>query len=412
MKRRLVMAAAAAFGLVLAGCGTVTASTSGTVATHPVQAPTEDQFTPVTVRPLNAGTVPVLGTDGRYHVVYELELTNAKLATATIARIQVVDAKHTSRVVASYSGQALLNQLRTLLPAPATNANIEPNGGRFFYIELSFPSLSAVPHRVLHRIDLLAADSPGATTPSPLHYTVASYNLRDGSIPVLGPPLAGKGWVAANGCCIPDLVHRGSIQTVNGGFFASQRFAIDWMRLDKQGRFVHGDPLNNADYSDFKAKVLAVADGTVVSTLDGLPNQVPGQLPPPSSLTLKTIDGNNVVLDIGHGLFVLFAHLQKGTVAVHPGQHVHRGQVLGLLGNSGNTSAPHLHIHLMTTPSTFASNGLPYVYSSFAFAGQIPVSRFNAAQDLTGFWGQGLLKHPQARHDQFPLNLNIINFPN
>jgi hypothetical protein len=408
------MAAAAAVGLVLAGCGTHVASAPAarTAATHVVRAPMEDVFTPVTVRPVNAGTVPVHGTDGRYHVVYELELTNSKLATATIQRIQVVDAKHTSHVIASYSGQALVGRLRTLLPAPADNAKIEPNGGRFFYIELSFRHLSDVPHRVLHRIDLLGAGDPGATTPSPLHYTVAPYNLRDGHIPVLGPPLAGKGWVAANGCCNPDIIHRGSIQTVNGDFFDSQRFAIDWMRLDKQGRFVHGDPSVPANYTDFHAKVMAVADGTVVSTVDGLPNQVPGQLPPPSSLTLKTVDGNNVVLDIGHGLFVLFAHLQKGSLTVHPGQRVHRGQVLGLLGNSGNTSAPHLHVHLMTGPSTFSSDGVPYVYSNFAFAGQVSIAQFNAAPDLTGFWGQGRLKHPQPRHDQFPLNLNIINFPN
>jgi len=57
----------------------------------------------------------------------------------------------------------------------------------------------------------------------------------------IGPPLAGRGWVAANGCCGTSGVHRASSLSVNGGIYFAQRFAIDWMSLDSEGRMVHGD---------------------------------------------------------------------------------------------------------------------------------------------------------------------------
>ena len=106
-----------------------------------------------------------------------------------------------------------------------------------------------------------------------------------------------------------------------------------------------------------------------------------------------------------------YAHLQKGSVTVKPGDKVKRGQVIGRLGNSGNTSAPHLHFHIVTGPSVLGSDGVPYVIDHFSLAGQVSVDQFNAASDLTGFWGQDRLNPPSERADQYPLNLNIINFP-
>jgi hypothetical protein len=93
------------------------------------------------------------------------------------------------------------------------------------------------------------------------------------------------------------------------------------------------------------------------------------------------------------------------------GQHVKRGEVLGKLGNSGNTSAPHLHFHLIEGPSALASNGIPYVIDSIALAGSLPAEKFAAATSLEGSWNSGLFPSPSPRHGQFPLDLNVIDFP-
>jgi len=378
----------------------------------PPGGPPTDTFTPVVVSPLARETAAVLGTDGTYHVVYELMLVNAKAAPATLQGLAVLDARNRSRVLATFKGDDVVGHLRTLLPRPATDATLESNGARFFFVELTFHAPFDIPRQVVHRLDLLAAAGPGASAPTPLTYTIAPFDIRGQSVPHIGPPLKGPAWVAANGCCTADIVHRGSVQSINGGFFDAQRYAIDWMRLDDQGRLVHADTAKVESYTAYGADVIAVADGTVVDAMDELDDQVPGQLPDPSTITLRTVDGNHVVLDLGAGFYAFYAHLQRGSVRVKVGDRVKRGQLLGKLGNSGNTSAPHLHFHVMRGPSVLGSDGAPYVIDAFRVSGQVDVAQFDAAPPtLEGQWGQHRLTPAVSRQRAFPLNLNIVDFP-
>lgn len=371
-----------------------------------------DEFTPVVVSALTASTHSVRGTDAKQHLVYELLITNANATPATLQKIEVVDSRNPSPVIATYDGHELLSRLRTTAHGSVDSAQIEYNGTRLFLIDLAFDSEAAVPKRLEHRVSVLGGASPSLnpTTPVPLSYVVAPLPVERTPLEI-GPPLAGKGWVAINGCCGPDGIHRASSVTVNGKIYFAQRFAIDWMLLDGAGRLVHGDPSDVHSYPDYGADVMAVADGTVVDTLDTLDNQVPGRLPDPRTINIHNVDGNHIVLDLGNGFFAFYAHLQKDSVLVKPGQRVKRGQVLAKLGNTGNTSGPHLHFHIMDSPSVLGSNGLPYVIDSFAFDGQVSAAKFAAAPGVEGDWGEGRLQTPSTRERQFPLNLNIINFP-
>jgi len=370
---------------------------------------TGDVFTPVIASTLSPEAHPILGTDGVYHVVYELQLTNTKLVPATMQKIEVLGSTE-SQVIISFSDADLLKRLRTLAPQPATDATIEPNGGRLFYIELTFKDVAKIPKLLQHRLQLTGAPNPGPAKPAPLEYVVAAIKISDAKPLIIGPPLAGAGWVAANGCCNADITHRGSVQSVNGALYDSQRFAIDWMRLDDQGRMVHGEENDVHNYNDYGADVLAVADAKVVSVLNNLDDQVPGRLPEPSSITIETVDGNHVILDLGGGRFAFYAHLQKNSIRVRPGDAVKKGAVLGKLGNTGNTSAPHLHFHIMNRPSPIAADGIPYLIDAFDLSGQIDIAAFEAAPALAGDWGKGRLAQSEPRQRQFPLNLNIINF--
>jgi murein DD-endopeptidase MepM/ murein hydrolase activator NlpD len=369
-----------------------------------------DVFTPVIASTLSSEAYPIRGTDGAYHVVYELQLTNTKLVPATIQKIEVLAGSTGSQIITSFSDAELVKRLRTLAPQPATDATIEPNGARLFYIELTFKEAANVPKLLEHRLHLIGAPNPGPAKPAPLDYVVAPLKIADDKALIIGPPLAGGGWVAANGCCNPDITHRGSVQSVNGALYDSQRFAIDWMRVDKQGRLVHGDEGDVHKYSDYGADVLAVANGKVVSVLNNLDDQIPGRLPEPSTITIETVDGNHVVLDLGGGRFAFYAHLQKNSIKVRPGDEVKKGAVLGKLGNTGNTSAPHLHFHIMNRPSPMAADGIPYLIDAFDFSGQIDIAAFEAAPGLAGDWGKGRIAKPERREREFPLNLNIINF--
>jgi len=88
------------------------------------------------------------------------------------------------------------------------------------------------------------------------------------------------------------------------------------------------------------------------------------------SLNIRTADGNYIILNLGNGMYANYAHLQKGTLKVEPGDKVKKGDVIALLGNTGNSNASHMHFHVMDGPSPFASNGLPYVIDSFEYGGR------------------------------------------
>jgi murein DD-endopeptidase MepM/ murein hydrolase activator NlpD len=360
----------------------------------------KDAFTPVTVSFVGSNSEGAFkGTDGRYHVVYELLLTNAKAVPAALRAVDVLDADDGTTVLRR-EGDKLVELIRTLNAQPAKNAVIPPNQSRMVYLELRFDSEEAIPESLDHRFELKAAANPAATEPSKITYQAASLDLRDREVPDFAPPLKGEGWLAVNGCCGPNGVHRSSVQSVNAKLYDSQRFAIDWMRI------------NAENWVDYGAKVMAAADGEVIATLEDMKNNVPGKLPDPTTITIKTVDGNHVIIDHGDGFYSFYAHLQPGSVTVEVGDEVQTGDQLGLLGNTGNTSAPHLHFHVMSGPSALGSDGVPYVLDSFELAGRGTGAELDAAvsEGKKRFPSRAELD-PAGRQDELPLDNAIVNFP-
>jgi hypothetical protein len=74
----------------------------------------------------------------------------------------------------------------------------------------------------------------------------------------------------------------------------------------------------------------------------------------------RFVIGNHVVLDLGDGVHAVFAHLRRGSVKVRKGDRIKAGDLLGEVGNSGNSSEPHLHFHLMDGPRPLTASGLPF----------------------------------------------------
>lgn len=364
-------------------------------------------FTPIVGSILGTQDAPVPGTDGKAHLVYEVVLTNAKAVPATLDKIDVASADN-GAVLKSLSGDALVASLHTLDAKLATSAAIPPNESRMLFIELEFASVAAAPKRIVHRISGSGASSPSSREPEPIAYELAPYDVARKTVPVFAAPLEGGRWLAANGCCGVTGAHRGAVQTVNGRLWDSQRFAIDWMRFDKEGRMVVGDPADVHNWVDYGATVRAAAGGTVIEMKDGLPDQVPGKLPAPGTITIETVDGNHVVIDHGNGLFTFYAHLIAGSVTVKVGDHVLARQKLGLLGNSGNTSAPHLHFHVMSGPSPLGSDGLPYVVDRFTLLQQIADADLDKA--LAGESIDSPTGAPAARAKELPLDRTVVDF--
>lgn len=441
LPRRVVGTATAALLITLAGCTSAPGSESTTGArSTPAVAPTAttgtgsavdqirvpDAFTAVTVRPLSAPTFPFRGTDGKYHVAYDLELTNAQPVPATIERIDVVDAGSPTTVIDSISGKRLVDpecgygdcaRLRTLPHAAATSAEIPPQESRVLFVDFAFDSLDQAPKAVLHHLYASAAQNPGSKSPAPVDYLAAPYDISAGPAPIIGPPVKGDRWVAVNGCCLPGFPHRTSMATLNGLLVNSQRFAIDWKQLNESGTFYEGDPTRNESYFDYGADIIAVADGTIVSTLDSLDANTPGVLPAADPvlaplITVENVDGNNIVQDVGGGNYGFYAHLLKGSLLVKPGDTVKKGQVIAKLGNTGNSDSSHMHFHLMNGPSVLGSDAVPYEIDAFDYVGQVSLDTLNATDsNLSGTFLAPPPPAGQPRTDELPLSLAIVNFP-
>ena len=117
------------------------------------------------------------------------------------------------------------------------------------------------------------------------------------------------------------------------------------------------------------------------------------------------------MLDLGNGRFALYAHLQPKSIKVKAGDQVTRGQVLALVGNSGNSGAPHLHFHVMSGPSPLDSNGLPYAIDTYEVTGHAPsTAAFDTAEDKGTPLEFTPVEPPRAVEKALPLDQSIVRF--
>lgn len=137
----------------------------------------------------------------------------------------------------------------------------------------------------------------------------------------------------------------------------SQRRAADLVIVDAGGKSHRGDGRALGDYYAYGQDILAMADGVVVTVVDGVPDSPLGELNP------YMAPGNMVVIRHDGEVHSAYAHLIPGSIKVKPGAKVRRGQVLGACGNSGNSSEPHLHVQLQDGPRFEKSWGLEAVFA-------------------------------------------------
>ncbi|WP_372635737.1 M23 family metallopeptidase [Cohnella sp.] len=132
----------------------------------------------------------------------------------------------------------------------------------------------------------------------------------------------------------------------------SQRYAYDLVQV-RDGYTYQGDKTKNESYYAFGQPIVAPRDGTVAAVVDGIADNEPvGRTDPENPA------GNVVVIDHGDGEFSILAHLQKGSVSVQIGDKLSKGDQVGLCGNSGNSSEPHLHFQVSDGKELFDSKSI------------------------------------------------------
>jgi hypothetical protein len=363
-------------------------------------------MTPVALAVLSAPTA-VRGSDDMYHLVYELQLRNAASVRTVIERVEVRDAAAPGRLLLALGSDAIAARLQLGARGKASNA-LGPFQFGTLFLHVAIKDGAAVPKKIVHHIDIFGSDLP----PDLQHTTSIGGEVLVGSGPVavLGPPLRGGRYIAADGCC-DSLRHIRALLPLNGGLYLAQRYAIDWERLDEQNRVFVGDPHDPRSYHIYGEEVLAVADATVERAVDGKSEPTPGALP--QGLPVREADGNHVILALSGGVYVLYAHLQPGSIRVARGQRVRRGDVLGRVGNSGNSSAPHLHLHAMDRPSGLIANGVPYVYDSYRITGidKAGTTDFDHAEQTGDPASITSIVPARQMHESLPMDLSVVRWP-
>ncbi len=372
--------------------------TTDTATTGGADSASTEQPSAILVQPIHDAQV-VPGDDGKDHVEYELLVVNVYFDPVTLTSLTVLDpaGKELGRITGATLAAATQGVL-TRTPTPA----IDPSAAVAVSVDLALEPGTA-PERVTHRIDYSVPDLKRALIvdigDTVVHGPEVAVDRR--APIVIAPPLVGDGWFVASGCCSPN-VHRDTRLAINGDRIGTpETFAIDWVRV-KNDRIYDGDGSQNEQHYAFGADVLAVADATVVIVQDGEPEQLPDvRLVPEKSSELA---GNLVILELEPDVFAAYAHLQPGSITVKVGDKVKVGQHLANLGNSGNSSGPHLHFGLLDQANMFTGRSLPYVLQQFTLVGAVNVDTST---------GDHMVITPESRDvtRAYPLYGGILNIP-
>jgi peptidase M23-like protein len=329
-------------------------------------------------------------------LTYELHVTSFAAQPMTLKRVEVATGNGAARRVLFSAADSTLPRMLTRpgtqIPL-AERATIAPGTHAVVFLWVPVDRAS-LPANITNRV-VVVEGSDSARTQDVDGPSIAV--ARPG--PTIGPPLRGGPWLAGNGPSAQSG-HRRALVPVGGVSSIAQRFAIDWVRVGDDNRRFRGDSLANSSYFAWGQDAIAVADGIVVAVKDSIPENVPGANSRAVLITLETIGGNHVIVDIGNGRYAFYAHLQPGSPRVKVGDRVKRGQVLGLVGNSGNSTEPHLHFHLSDGNSPLGSEGIPYDLDSFEIVGH-----------CEGFTQSCTRGAAVVRRGEVPLADALVRFP-
>lgn len=305
--------------------------------------------------------------NGRAYLMYEVFITNVGSQAFRIDRIDLLDGDRPDRILASYNGSQLQEMMYSFQRNEGNGKGLilRPGIHQVLYFMPGFANRGEIPTKLIHRFILVPAnghddDQSGVRTLQ-MH---AALTPVDGASPMtMAPPLHGEHWLAANAPSNVSM-HRRVHVTNHGMMFFPERYALDFMRFGANGKLYDGDSGKNASYFAYGANVYATAPGKVVAVIDGIPDNNPGGRDYP--ITLANIAGNYVIIDMGKSRYALYAHLIPHSLTVKRGDTIEKGQLLGRVGNSGNSDAPHLHFHVMDRPSILSAQGVPYAFDQFA----------------------------------------------
>jgi len=169
-------------------------------------------------------------------------------------------------------------------------------------------------------------------------------------------PFTGE-WTVLWGGDTKELNYHVEVEAQNGAF--------DIIITDENGKSYKNNGDNNEDYHAFGKELIAPCDAEVVLVVDGIKDNKPGEM------NLYFILGNTVILKTDNDEYLLFAHFKQNSIVVKQGENVEKGELLGLCGNSGNSSEPHLHFHIQNVEDINQATGAKSYFEEIYVNGEL-----------------------------------------
>jgi biotin carboxyl carrier protein len=357
---------------------------------------------PPQIEVINYEPPSVMKADGKFYLAYELHLTNFDAAPRKLVAIDVMDNSPAARTVARFNESKLPDMLlnkssqKKIQEAGPVKGSpvLDPGSRTVAFLWLEFDDESKVPAGVVHTLSFESGKQ----------ITIPSIPVKKSAWPVLAKPFSGKGWLAINGPSNNSL-HRRTVLVISGHPYIGQRTAIDWMKIGENGMAFSGDPKKNESYFCYNQDVLAVAEGTVAKVLDGVPENTPAT-GDSRAVTLNPVNagGNQVAIDLGGNRYALYGHLIPGSIRVKEGDKVKAGQVIAKVGNSGNSTSPHLHLQVSDRPDFLAAEGIPYGFA------QAQVRKIKEEENPDGSKAEILPGEPQKISGELVLENDLVDW--
>lgn len=327
--------------------------------------------------------------DKQQVLVYELHVTNFDTVPLTLKRFEVSANEENSGVLSTLADVTLSGAMIRVGVAMVMSDSsvgvrdarvIEPGGRSIIYVWIELQPNRSVPASLKHR--MVFSPKAGNTVEATLEDFQVPVSRE--SVPLLIPPFKGGIWLAGEGPA-NNSNHRRTITAIDGHIYSAERFAIDWVKVGPNGDSRHDGATQNENWWGWGEPILAVADGEITEVVDGISDNTPRVLPP---VTLDNIAGNHIILQIAPNRYVTYAHLENASTKVRLHDRVHQGDVLALLGNSGNTTGAHLHMQVTDGNSVLQSQGVPFVFENFTYLG--PGSDYELDKHVSVPWVNSL----------------------
>ena len=145
----------------------------------------------------------------------------------------------------------------------------------------------------------------------------------------------------------------------------AQKNAFDLLITDEKGNSYKTIGQTNDDYYVFGKEIIAPAAGEVVLVVEGIKDNTPGEMNP------IYVPGNTVIIKTANDEYLFFAHFKQHSIKVKQGQQVKQGELLGLCGNSGNSTEPHLHFQIQNVENMNKATGVKSYFDNILVNGEL-----------------------------------------